>query len=465
MDGPGNASSQRLAGIYLRAFLWVLFAVWLLWQIGLESIDGHPTPFYALYSPVKAAGPLFWATGLQALLLGCGWAVYRRAISGDTAPRRREVWRTLAGLAAFAFAYAAAVAAMRGGLDGFSQAYSRQAYEYIGDIGLGGSIRGLFRDYNAIHPYLSMHAKVHPPGPVAILWVLSFVAGREPLALSLATMAVGATAVVPLYWWVRDMFDHATGVTACMVYVLMPSIALFTATSADILFMPLTITSLFLFWRAITRGTAVYALAAGAVYALMSLMSFSLIGVGAFFGFIGLWKLRDPASRFAVVKTAVLMALSLAAVHAAIYWWSGFDAIECFRLAKQQFDLDQHHLDLYSPRWPSWTWKFLNPLSMAYFAGIPVTVLALSRLRRPGSGPRPLFLVVALTLATLDILYLARGEGERSAMYVLPFAAVLAAHRLEEIRRAAGSPAPAAVTATFLAFQCWFTEAVFYTYW
>ena len=465
ISGSGREASRQLLGVYVRVFLAYLFAVWLLWQVGLESIEGHPTPFYILVRPIAITGPVLLATGLQAILIGCGLILFRGAMSGASEPSRRQVWRILAGLVVFAFCFSGAVALMRGGATGISQAYARQAYEYIGDIGNGGSIRGLFRDYNAIHPYLSMHAKVHPPGPIAMLWIMSFAVGREPLALSLATMAIGATAVVPLYWWVRDMFDHATALTAGMLYVLMPSVVLFTATSADILFTPLTIAALFFFWRAIARRSAEYAIAAGAMYGLMSLTSFSLIGVGAFFGFTGLWKLRDPATRAAVVKTALLMALSLVAVHGAVRWWSGFDVIECFRLAKQQFELDQHHLDLYSPRWPSWTWKFLNPLSMAYFAGIPVTVMALRAAMRPASGARPLFLVIVLTLAALDILYLARGEGERSAMYVLPFVAVLAAHGLENARRSAGSPAPAALTAAILALQCWFTEAVFYTYW
>ena len=76
-----------------------------------------------------------------------------------------------------------------------------------------------------------------------------------------------------------------------------------------------------------------------------------------------------------------------------------------------------------------------------------------------------LFIVFALTILALDILYLARGEGERSAMYVLPFAAIPAAHMLDELGRKAESVGPLFVTVSFLAFQCWFIESMFYTYW
>jgi len=40
-----------------------------------------------------------------------------------------------------------------------------------------------------------------PAGPIALLWLLSFLVGRDPLPLSLATMFFGALGVWPLYLW------------------------------------------------------------------------------------------------------------------------------------------------------------------------------------------------------------------------------------------------------------------------
>jgi hypothetical protein len=65
----------------------------------------------------------------------------------------------------------------------------------------------------------------------------------------------------------------------------------------------------------------------------------------------------------------------------------------------------------------------------------------------------------------LDILYLARGEGERSAMYVMPFLALPAAHMLDEICAAARSWRPVTLTLALLGLQCIAIEAVLYTYW
>jgi hypothetical protein len=148
-----------------------------------------------------------------------------------------------------------------------------------------------------------------------------------------------------------------------------------------------------------------------------------------------------------------------------VRWWSGFDIIACFRECKAQFDLDQAHLDELAPRYAGWTWRLANPAAWLYFAGIPVSVLALWRFARPDKQTRGLFVAFGLTLVALTLLYLGRGEGERSAMYVMPFIAVPAAHLLDKLAGGGRRFAPIAATLGFMAFQCWFTESVFYTFW
>lgn len=399
-------------------------------------------------------------------LAGLTYGLRRGYWTSDEAPSSRVVAWSMVGLIFFAVAFASSIAMLRDGLNGISQAYARYDHEYVGDIGFGGSLRGLFQHYVDRHEYLSMHAKVHPPGPVALLWLMSyFTLSREAMPMSLATIVVGSLGVVPLYLWVRDMLDHRVAFLAAVLYVMMPSVVLFTATSADILFMPFSLLTLFLFWRAIHRNSTACALAAGVMYGVISLLSFSLLGLGAFFGIVGLWRLLEPPRRAAVVRTAVLMAAAFLALHAAVWLWSGFDMVAAFKLAKAQFDLDQVNLDLQAPRWPSWVWKVVNPLAWVFFAGIPVTILFVHRLRRPEVQTKGLFLVFVLTLVALDLLYLARGEGERSALYVFPFFVVPAAHMLHARCREAGTWTPVTVTVAFLAFQCWLIETLFYTYW
>lgn len=524
-DAPGSS----LTGVYTRAAAWYLLGVSLFWMLGIEGIYEHPFPFYALISLVftslsapalaialvllvcglaaklltKPSHAFYIAAGIAALvsaivflseslgegtvaaalqglmplpwflltlsifavsLFGYAWTMIGSDWFG-AGPGLRETRWMLIGLAVFAFVFPASVAMLRDGPQAISQAYERHAYEYINDIGLGGSIRGLFRDYVSLHPYLSLHAQVHPPGPIAILWILSYVAGREPMGLSLASMALGALSVFPMYLWARELFERRTALTCTALYTLVPSIVLFTATSADITFMPFTLTTLFLFQRAINRSSLPYALAAGICYGLLAIISFSLISIGVYFGLVGLLHLIKPGARRGAIQTASAMVAGLLLLQGAVWWWSGFDIIEVFQLSKEKFDTDQGLLDIHDPRLPSWAWKFGNPACWFFFAGIPISVLFVWRLYRADHGHRALFYMIALTLVAFDILYLARGEGERSAMYVMPFLVIPAGHLLDEFGAAARSPVPFIVTAAFLGIQSWAIESILYTYW
>ncbi len=533
----GNTSdtASGLTGLYVRALVWYLLGMALLWAVGFESIYAHPTPFYALNHPAfdglavpftmgAAFAMAYWRgsrrfvarsdtrTALWFVLAGlllaaaAGGAWLNTLLTGEafldvlrneagalvwhalafgtflvffTALMRglgrldwfaeeiteRDARRMLAGILLFAMVFPCVIAMLRDGPEGIAQAYRRETYEYIGDIGKTSSIRTLFSRYMDILPYLSLHARAAPPGPIALLWVMSYVVGRGAMALSLATVAVGASAVIPLYYWARDLCGRRVALTCCMVYACIPSIVLFTATSAEMLFMPFTIATLFLFDRALRRGGIGYAVGAGLLFGVLALLKFTLIGVGAYFALAGLWRLRVREERMRVLRTALVMAAACLAFHATVRWWTGFDIVACFWAAKTHFDMDQAKLDLITPRLPGWTYRFINPLCWFYFAGIPASLLFLRRIFRPDPAARGLFLVMALTLFALNLLYLGRGEGERSALYIFPFIALPAAHMLDEIGRRTASVAPLLATLAFLAFQCWLTESFFYAYW
>jgi len=206
-------------------------------------------------------------------------------------------------------------------------------------------------------------------------------------------------------------------------------------------------------------------LAAGVGYGVMMLLSFSLIGIGVYFAFAGVRYLLRRETRLNVFLTAALMIAGSGLVLGAVYWWSGYDIYENFKVAKEQFDTDQLNLDDLTPRLPAWTYRVLNPACWFYFGGIPVSLLFLRALFARGDSRHAIWIVFGLTLFALNILYLARGEGERSALYMIPFVLIPAAAWLERMNAAARSQGPLLATAGFLLFQTWFTETFFYTYW
>ncbi len=396
--------------------------------------------------------------------------LWRNAIKPDfkldsfTLSTQQRRW-VLTALFAFTIAFPMAIAMLRGGPTGISQAYARETYEYIGDIGKTSSITQLFTRYNEIHPHLSMHAKVHPPGPIALLWFFSYFLGNGHMALSIATIVFGALAIIPLFYWARTVTNEATALLCTMLYTLTPSVVLFTATSADILFTPFTLFTLWQFDKSIRTPRIRVALLAGIGYGILIHLKFSLIGIGGYFALVGLYQLYVHRAWRPVFQTAILMVLSALAVVGAIYLYTGFNIIDCFVLAKNQFDLDQHHLDQITPRLTAWTYRFWNPMTWFYFTGIPIALLALKVFFTPRQHKQGWITICLLTLIVLNLLYLARGEGERSALYLFPFLALPAAHSLLHYCKQHQSWTPIPITLAFLAFQCWLTESIFYTYW
>ncbi|MBN2311236.1 MAG: glycosyltransferase family 39 protein, partial [Candidatus Hydrogenedentes bacterium] len=334
-----------------------------------------------------------------------------------------------------------------------------------GDIGRGGSIRGLFRQHHGLQPHLSLHAQTHPPAAIALLWIFSWAVGRDPLRLSLATAAFASLAIAPLFLWLRELAGRRTALLGCLLYAVLPACVIFAATSADILFMPVVLATLCLFERAIRRGSWPCALAAGVFYALAGLFSFNLLCLGFYFAVVGIQRLWEPRARRAVLLTAGVMTAGFLGAYAAVYAWSGFSMIACFNGALAcHADAERAKQALGYPV-SEWAWRLINPVCWFYYAGVPIALLFIASLVRFRRGVESFALTAAITLLILNLLFHARGEVERSALYVFPFIAAPAAARLDRLARDARSTAPVVATVAFLAFQCWLTEVLFDTYW
>lgn len=459
----------RLAGAYFRVVALYLFGVYLLWRLGFEAIYQHPTPFYNLPRPLGINDKgLVWVAFLA--LLSLAYLLFWKRLSAlclipDNPLRERAAFLLVVATVGFTIAFSSGLAATQGGLEILADAYGRQGYEYAGDVQRTASIKALFAQYTALHETLSMHAQAHPPGPIVLLRLLGNLAGHEPWPLSAATIVFGSLSVLPLYFWVRDMLGQRSALIACALYPLMPTIALYTATSADILFMPFTLFTLCAFWRALHRNSVLWGLLAGLGYTLMTLMSFGLASVGIFFALVGLWRLNSPDTRGNVLRTAAVMLLTVVALHWGIRLWSGYDIIASFWQSKAAFDTHQSYLAKYTPRAARWAWILINPSCWVFFAGIPISLLFIWRLRCFDEKNAPLWRVMLGTLFVLNLLYLGQGEGERSAMYVMPFILIPAAHALGEMLEGSRSNGPLFATMGVLLLQTCLIETCFYTYW
>lgn len=411
---------------------------------------------------IADSGPI--AIGIAAVFLAL--LGFRYVRMGDRNPSLLFLCLFLYGAMACQFFFSGAVAELRGGpeglTDGITKAYYRLTQEYVADIGQGGSIRGFMGQFIELHPGLSHHQRVHPPGPTVLLWLLSFLVGREPYPLSLATMAGATLSIIPCFLWARELGGARMGLVACAIFIFCPGIVAFTATSADMLFMPFTLMTLFLFERAVRRGSWLAAIGAGLFYALAAFCSFNILCIGIYFGLVGLWELRDSEGRWPIVRTAALMTAGFIGAFAAMYLWSGFNMLECFLTCWKEQRLD---LASQTDRWSAPWWRLFHPLSIIYYVGIPVSVLFVQRLRRPDAIQHATFVMMALTFLFLNLVVPARGEMERTGLYMYPLLIAPAAHLLTTRWQQTRSEAPLAAVLGFLAFQSWLTEYLFWTYW
>ncbi len=391
---------------------------------------------------------------------------FRFLRTGDRSPSLPFILIFLLGAMTGLFFFSGAIAELRwspdGLTDGITKAYHRLTQEYIADIGRGGSIRGFMEQFIELHPTLSHHQRVHPPGPTVLLWLLSFLVGTDPLSLSLATMAGATLSFIPCYLWARELGGPRMGLVACAILAFSPGIVAFTATSADMLFMPITLMTLFLFERAVRHGSWSAAAGAGVFYALSGFCSFNLLCIGFYFGLVGVWELRDREGRLPIIRTAVLMLGGFIGTFFLMYLWSGFNMIDCFLTCweEQRYDLSNQ-----TDRWPDLWWRLFHPLSVIYYVGIPVSVLCVQRLWKPDAIQHPTFMMMVLTFVFLNAVVPARGEMERTGLYMYPLLIGPAAHLLTTRWQQSRSEAPLAVAVGFLAFQCWVTEYLFWTYW
>jgi hypothetical protein len=419
-------------------------------------------------------------------------------------PCRRTVLSVVGAMLIFGV-FSVAIAATRYGLEALGRPYARTEYEHVGDLHRVRSVTSFLGNYCRIQPELTIHSRVHPPGPLLFYTGLSRVFGLDDLRLGLATLLVGMLGVPLLFFWCRERLGLRAAHTAVWLYVFMPAPVLFAVTSADILFTPFTLLTLFAFERALRTRSALWACLAGAAFFWCTLLKFLLLSLGAYFILSALFhggRRKDAWTR--VLWVGTVMAIVFFGLHIAIRIGTGFDYIESFRIAKHFNDQDRAMEALYAPRAPFWMWKILNPLAWLYFAGIPISVLfghgvcrglrAMPRHAAPlqdGSKdvfpvsaeearPQddmvtekvnvaqtwtfPLFLF-ALTFLAFDALYIGAGEGERAAMYVYPFLAAGAAVVLTAVRANQEWTACVTVTLAFTAMQTWITESYLDTYW
>lgn len=153
--------------------------------------------------------------------------------------------------------------------------------DYYVDVERFSSPADIWRHYVARQESLSLHGRTHPPGALTLLWVLDRATGGRAGGVSLAVVLISTLGLIPMFVWARCFLSERGARAAVILWTLTPAVALYGATSLDMVFAVPLMAAGALFAMALTRtGSAgrlpwLLAAAAGFFLALGFLFTFS----------------------------------------------------------------------------------------------------------------------------------------------------------------------------------------------
>lgn len=255
-------------------------------------------------------------------------------------------------------------------------------------------------------PSQSVNVAGHPPGPLLVMDALGITTAQGLAALCIVTGALCAPLAHRLAW---TLHDEATGRIAGLLCAMAPALVLFGVSSYDVVFAAIgTAAACGLvarspWWRA----------AGIVVFALGTLMSWALLGVGAWAAIVA-W--RREGLRPGIVLAAACGAATIA-VDGALALATGYDPVGALLATKQVYD------NSLAMRRPYEFWVLGSPVAWGVMTGPPIIAAALSGL----VARRPAAVALAVVIAVSALGGFTKAETERIWLFWVPLACVAAA--------------------------------------
>jgi hypothetical protein len=212
--------------------------------------------------------------------------------------------------------------------------------DYYIDVEKFPSLAALWRDYVSQQPHLSVHGRTHPPGALTVLWLLDRAWGMYVPGVSATVVLLASLGVLPVMLWSRRFLGDSRTPSTVILWILTPAVALYGATSMDMVFAVPLLAAGALFALAVagkpesTRtqpGDVIMAAAAGLFLAMGFLFTFSAAVLAVAFVLASALVPRRRRRR-ALVMVAVVGATSMLAVGL-VALVTGFDPVACLQTA------------------------------------------------------------------------------------------------------------------------------------
>jgi methylthioxylose transferase len=439
-------------GLLLAAFfVYHLVLVWLMRHQGLTLGAFGPGKSVTRLVPVYMHWEFHLKTGLlAALAMLVGFLAWfaRRGWSGLGG------WRLAAILVGFHLLIASSVAMIDGGPQRLVRSYEQlSATDYYGAVPQVKSAREFLADYPRLMPRLPLHCQTHPPGGVLFLWLVAQGFGTGATAAVLAMIGTSGLVVPAVYFLARETLAERPARLATALFMLAPSIVLFSATCLDAVFMVPIVWAMFFLWKMRSQRAMVWGVLAGAAAFLASLLTYSASFLAVWFLFVvGFTAACDRARLKNTLLGMATASVSAAALYFCLWIVSGYDPWATFTTALQgharimaggnHATLRQHgHLAI------------ANLAAFLFCAGIPLAVLWARRVsaaaiavERDRGWIFDVSFVAAVALIDLAPLYTL--EVEHIWLFMVPGVAIAAARSIES-----DAPRPSTLAALALALQ------------
>jgi hypothetical protein len=408
----------------------------------------------------KPVGPPLLLFGLAALP-ALGWWLGR-------ALERRRILAVL-GLVVLGYGLQLGFAWSEGrGFDGLRDRIVRSGHAEFAEVAVGQpDFWGTLVGYEAKvrREELGRYAHTKPPGQLLFYMASErlargFAKDGSPAARLEALRDLAAwtwpllsyLVLVPLFFLVRSVTDERGAYLACLLYLVVPAVALITLHADQVLF-PLLLTTVV--WTAVIaqrRRSLAWAVGSGVLTWLSGLFSFALLLAGPVGLAFAAASDRDapPASRWRLVGRT---ALGLAVGGAIGY---GLGILLGYDFFSRLEDATRVHAE-----WKAWRpgpqetfyWAWLDLLEFGLWIGVPLAVLTLASWRRSmrslagGDVDGMVLPAVTMALVFLFLAFFGRTKAESARLWLplVPICCALAADHLMSRGEAARGPAVALV--------------------
>lgn len=233
LPGPtetGRAAAAADVSAAACAFLAVLFLLKILPLLGPPSGLLRSDYLFPLWALWRRGNGVHWLLPVVVVGMLLIAAVVR---SGN---RSLPVVPATAVLMALAATLWLSLSLTNGGWpEGALEPLIRSADYYI-DASRFVSLPALWSDYVTQQPGLSVHGRTHPPGALTVLWILDRIWGGYVPGVALSIILLSTLGLIPVVLWARRFLPPQHVQAAAILWILTPAVALYGATSMDMIF-------------------------------------------------------------------------------------------------------------------------------------------------------------------------------------------------------------------------------------